>query len=300
MALGILFLLIANFVGGAILPLFIKLGVNEVPPITFTTLRFIIAFLITLPIFIKYLGFKTIKQNTKWVFINSVFFTLNVGLFSVGIQYTNVIIGQILYAFVPIIVAFLSYFLLKERITRYEVVGSIIAFSGLLFLLSQSFGGQENIFGRPLGNLIIMAAVISWAFYIILSRKISYSSSQISISFANFSVAAVMLSVLIPFDLQVRPFSASEISPLGIISLFAVGIASVVFIFLLQAGIKRTSAFIASLFTYVGPLSAAVTAVPFLGEKITINLVLGGLLILLGVFLATTYSQIQKYIKLKI
>lgn len=296
MTLGIISLIIANFAGGAIIPLFIKLGVGEMPPIAFTVLRFIIAFLIILPVYLKHQSFKIDKQNFKWVFITSVFFTINVGLYSVGIQFTNVIISQILYAFVPIIVAILGHFLLKEKVVKHEAIGSVIAFSGLVFLISQSFGGQQNTFGNPLGNLIILVAVVSWSFYIILSRKIANSSSQVSMTLSNFLVASVMLSVLVPFELKARLFSLSDISLLGIISLLIVAISSVVFINLLQAGIKRTDAFIASLFTYIGPLSAAITAVPFLGEKITINLILGGVLILFGVFYAVSYLQLKKYL----
>ncbi|MBI2337772.1 DMT family transporter [Candidatus Daviesbacteria bacterium] len=294
MTIGIISLFIANFVGGAIIPLFVKLGVGEMPPVLFTVLRFSIAFLILLPIYLKHQSLKINRQNFKWIFITSIFFTINVGLYSIGIQYTNVIISQILYAFVPVIVAFLGHFLLKERITKHEAIGSAVAFLGLVFLISQSFGEQIT-FGRPLGNIIIMVGVISWSFYIILSRKITNSSSRVSMTLSNFLIAAVMLSILLPFEYKIRPFSLSEISSLGIISVLIVAVASVAFINLLQVGIKRTDAFIASLFSYIGPLSASITAVPFLGEKITLNLILGGILIIFGVFYAVSYLQLKKY-----
>ncbi|MCL4365918.1 DMT family transporter [Patescibacteria group bacterium] len=300
MAFGIVSLLIANLVGGALTPMFIKLGVREIPPITFTAFRFIIAFLITLPLYLKHPGLKITKKNFKWVLIDSVFFTVNVALFSIGIQYTGVVMSQVLYALVPIIVAFLGHFLLKERITKNNAIGSIIAFSGLLFLISQSFSGQPGTFGTPLGNLLIMLAVLSWSCYYIVSRKITHTYSQVSISFANFLTSAIILSALIPFELKIRSFSLADISGLGVISLLVVGIfSSVICINLIQIGIKKIGTFITSLFGYIGPLAAAVTAVPFLGEKITFNLILGGLLIIFGVFYATAYSKLQKTTAIK-
>lgn len=300
MTSGILALFIANFVGGAITGMFVKLGVGEIPPITFTALRFAIASLVILPIYLKHPGLKITRKNVKWVLLDSVFFTTNVALFSIGIQYTGVVISQIIYSSSPIIVAFLAYFFLKERITKHKAIGSFIALAGLLFLLSQSFTGHQNAFGKPLGNLIIMVAVFFWAAYVLLSRKITHSYSQISISFVNFLTSAVLLSFLIPFELRVRPFSISNISTLGIVSLLIVGIfSSAIFYFLIQVGIRRTSAFVSSLFSYVAPLAAAITAVPFLGEKITINLVIGGILIIFGVFYATTFTQFKRYITMR-
>jgi drug/metabolite transporter (DMT)-like permease len=63
-------------------------------------------------------------------------------------------------------------------------------------------------------------------------------------------------------------------------------------LFLTQYGIKHTNAFLGSVFLYLGPLFAAVTAIPLLGEQVTTNLIIGGVLILGGVFYATTSAQI--------
>jgi len=76
-----------------------------------------------------------------------------------------------------------------------------------------------------------------------------------------------------------------------------VGIGSVAQYVALQVGVKRTNAFIASLFQYVAPFIATSAAIPLLGEKVTWELVVGGILILLGVFIATTFGQVKEYIK---
>lgn len=268
MGLGILALFLANFLGGGLTPVFIKIGVAEIPPLTFTALRFILATLIFLPVYLQHSGIKISQKNFKWVLLNSIFFTINVGLFSIGIQYTNVVISQILYTLVPVIVAFLAHFLLKEKITVNKAIGSSIAFLGVIFLISQSFN-QQNIFGKPLGNLIILTAVFSWSAYYAISRKISSAYSQISISFANFLTSAILLSFLIPFELMIRPFNLFDVKPTGLTSLLVVSFASsVIFINLLQIGIKKCGAFIASLFSYFGPFSAALIAVPFLEKKL--------------------------------
>jgi len=191
----------------------------------------------------------------------------------------------------------LGYFFFNEKITINQIIGSGISFFGILFLISQSFN-QQDIFGKPLGNLILLVAVFFWASYFAISKKIADDYSQISISFVNFLVSAVLLSLLVPFELSTRPFSLFNISTIGLISLVIVGLfSSIIYINLIQVGIKKTGAFVASLFTYLVPLFAALTAVPILGEKITINLILGGILIIFGVFYATSYTGLLKLIK---
>lgn len=295
MGFGILALFIANFAGGAVTPLFVKLGVGEIPPVTYTVLRFLIALIAILPFFLIQKGPKFDRQSIKLILLNSLVFSVNVVLFSIGIQYTGVVMSQILYAFVPIIVAFLAHFLLDEKITRNKLFGSSIAFVGLVFLIDQSITGQQDIFGKPLGNFIIMIGVLLWSFYITLSKKITKRNSEISLSTANFFTAVVVLSMLVPFELSAKSFSISHISGLGLTSLLITGIFSSAFVFtLIQVGIKRVGAFIASLFMYLGPLAAAITAVPFLNEKITLNLGIGAFLILFGVFYATTYGKLRQ------
>lgn len=295
MALGILFLFIANFAGGAITPLFVKLGVAETPPITYTVLRFFISTLVILPFYLSQKKSKLEGKNLKLILLNSAFFTLNVGLFSEGVHYTSAVMSQLLYSFVPIIVAFLAHAILRERITRNKLIGSLVAFTGLLFLFEQSFVTQQEVLGKPLGNLIIIAGVLSWSFYFVFSKKATAVTSPVTLLFVNFLMSTVFWSFLIPFELKGSSFSIFNISQFGLISLLVTSIfSSVIVMNLLQVGIKKTSAFIGSLFNYITPLATALTAVPFLGEKITLNLILGSSLILFGVFYATTYSKLLK------
>jgi drug/metabolite transporter (DMT)-like permease len=75
--------------------------------------------------------------------------------------------------------------------------------------------------------------------------------------------------------------------------------ASVIQYFFLQLGIKKTSAFTASMFQYVGPVFAGLISVPLLHEKPSMLFLIGGLIIIFGVFYATTFDNLLKYLKKK-
>jgi drug/metabolite transporter (DMT)-like permease len=296
MALGIFFLLIASFIGAALSPIFVKLGVREIPPITFTALRFLIAAAIFLPIFLRQKDLRLQKKDILILTSQSLFFFFNVLLFSFAIQYTTVIMSQILYACVPIFVGFLAYVILKERLSKNKIIGGGVALLGISLLLFQSLSTQETItFGSPWGNLLGLGAVISWSIYMVLSKKLTHTYSPVTTSFFSFLTSAILLFLLVPMELFFHPLVLSNITSVGIISLLGAGIiSSAIMFFLIQVGIKRTTALTASLFQYTAPFFAAVTAIPILGEQPTPFLIVGGMLILGGVFYATTYTDLRK------
>lgn len=302
MTLGIISLLVANFIGGALSPIFVKLGVKEVPPLTFTAARFILAAIFIFPFYIRQKHSKLGLRESRLIFLNTLFFAANVALFSIAIQFTTVIMSQIIYTFVPILVGVFSILFLNEKISKNKIIGSAVAFLGLVFLISQSISKTETIsLGTPLGNALTCIAASSWAAYLVLSKKIHQNYSSITISFTGFISTAVILAFLIPFELSIRPLNLELITLTGIISLFGVALfSSVIMIYLLQTGIKISGAFIAALFGYTAPFFGIISAIPILSEKLTPELIIGGILIIFGVFYATTFSQARKYIKSKL
>lgn len=293
---GLAALAIANLLGSGLSPLFIKLGIREIPPLVFTALRFILAAIIFLPFYLRQISKKLSLKDFLLLSLQSIFFAGNVGFFSIGIQFTSAIMSQTLYTFLPIFVGVLSYFTLKERFSKAKIIGSAVALLGVSFLIQQSILKADILsLGTLLGNVIVLCAVMSYSGYITLSQKLTKIYSPVTTSFFNFAITAILLTAIIPFELTINPIILNKITIIGIVSLLGVSIfGSAISFFLVQVGIKKTSAFTASLFQYTGPLSAAITAIPILGEKPTFSMVAGGILIIIGVFYATTWQYIKK------
>lgn len=295
---GLLLLLIANFIGGALNPLFVKFGISQFPPITFTALRFLIATAVFYPVYAKK-KIKLTKADRKQLFFFSMFFALNGGLYAVGLQYTTILVSQVLYTAVPVLVAVISYFSLKEKFTPYKIIGLIIAFTGIIFMIYESAQKDKAVsFGSVQGNIIILGAIISWSIYLIFSKKLTQKFPPTTTSFYSFFGAAVLFLAISPLEMIFHPLVLGKIDSAGLASLLGVGIISSALMFsLVQFGIQKTSPFTASLLQYLGPVFSALTAVPFAHEKISINLVFGGLSIVTGVFIATTYPYIKSMLQ---
>lgn len=210
--------------------------------------------------------------------------------------------SQILYTLIPVLVGILSYFLLKEHFTLHKLFGSVIALSGVLLLIQQSITAQKTLtFGTFFGNMIILVAVFMWSFYIIFSKNLTKTYTPETTSFFSFIITTVLLFVISPIEWFFHPFVIDRITVIGLGSLFGVAIfSSAIMFYLKQIGIHRTTAFTASLFQYMAPLFASLTAIPILKEQPTIVLIIGGAFIIVGVFYATTFDTMKKYIKLPV
>lgn len=290
---GILALLLNSFISGALSPLFVRLGTSEIPVFLFTSIRFLIASVVFLPFVLSVK--KIDKKHRKSLFFYSLFFSGNAIFFGLGLQFTTVLVSQVLYATVPIFTGIFSYLLIKERFSLSKILGAILALIGVLFIFYQSAQMNDSFsLGTPLGNIIILAGVICWSFYLVFTKKLTKIYSPAVTSFTSYIITFLLATLIIPFELLWVQFSVLDVTTMGLGSLVGVGVISSAFSFyLIQYGVKKTTAFTASLFFYLSPLFSSLTAVSILHEKITFELVLGCVLILIGVFLATTYGFLK-------
>lgn len=288
------------FAGSTIVPITTKIGLQFSAPLVFIFFRFLFATIIFFPFFyFSSKKQKLYKDDYKKFIIVSAFLFINVTFFTIGVQFTTALMSQILYMSTPIVVGIFGNWFLQEKLTREKIVGLFIAMCGVGFLLYQSIYKQTTLtFGTFLGNSIILIGVLGYSGWILYSRSIinskKYNSSQVA--FFTFFFITLYLTILLPFQQNIAASPVHFISSRGIIDAVYVSIGSIVLYFFMQLGIKKTSAFTASLFQYLGPFFTAAVSMPILHEKPTITLIIGGLLVVLGVFYATTYPYIRKRI----
>lgn len=290
--------LLASIIGGSNAAL-VKFTVGQFPPVILVVFRSMLAALMILPfIYFTKSAFK-IKDKKAYLFLANFLFAANWLLFATGIQYTSVIMSQIIYIPTALIVAILGYLFLKEKLSQNQVLGLVLTLAGMSILIWGSARSQDILsFGKPLGNFLIILGLLSWSIYTIVSRKISSIYSPLTITFYNFLLTAIFASLLIPFLLRNQEFVPANVTFGGILGLVSIAFFnSVLFFWLYQWVIGKTSAFISSLILYATPIIAAFTGIIFFGEKLTASLILASTLIVLGVFLATSYRVLKINLK---
>jgi drug/metabolite transporter (DMT)-like permease len=268
-------------------PVTTKLLYHFFEPIPLAFLRFLIASIIILPVFFLQKN-KSLFYEIKKLWPYTIFSSLNILFFAIGIARTTVDSAVALYCGVPLLTAAISYFFLKERFSKMKLIGILTGFLGISLIIILPFFQKGIKTGDLTGNLLVLIATFSWTIYGILSKRIiEKGSSPVSIATVSFIVSLVLFLVMSPFVAK-----SNFITPLfNLNNLFLLlilgGIATTGSYLLMQVAIKNTSITIASLNQYLQPVFAIILAAIFLGERITGEFLFGMVLVFAGIFIAT-------------
>jgi len=268
-------------------PILTKLLYSSFEPMPLGFLRFLIATIFILPFFFiqrKESLFKAIRVIWPYTILG----TINILLFYLGLVRTTADSSVIIYCDVPLITAVLSYFLIKERLSKSKQIGILIGFLGTFFVVILPLLPKGIKTGDLIGNLLIVIATFMWAAYGISSKKIIEKGySPISVATVSFIVSTVVFLIISPFvaktNFIIPIFSINNL----ILLLLLGGIATVGSNVLMQWCVKHTSATITFLYQYIQPVFTIIFAAIILGEKITGGFLIGAILVLAGVFIAT-------------
>jgi drug/metabolite transporter (DMT)-like permease len=168
----------------------------------------------------------------------------------------------------------------QERGTRRQTAGLLLGFVGIAILL-----GVWDLDGLDaVGALAMIAATACYGFGTAWMRARFTSSdlSGASLSFVQVAMAGLLLAPLLPLGgapQQVLPESVVALVGLGVLG---TGVAYVLFWRVVRAAGATTGATI----TYLIPLVSTALGIVVLGEPLTWNEPVGGLVVLLGVALA--------------
>ncbi len=295
MLYGLLVLFIAQLLGNTVVPIGTKIAAPVTGEITFMFFRFLITALVLYFILVSTRTSIFKKNNYRQYALLGFMVGTNIFLFTYGIHYTTIIMGSLIYAITPIFVGIAGHFFLRERLDASKILGLILSLIGLFILIGRSLSGiNDNAYGQPLGNILIFIAMVSYAYYIFYSRKVlkTENTSAIHTTFWTFIFVTVYMLLIFSTGLLSGYVALSSIPAFGMWGFIIVGVGSALQYYLLHLGIKHTTAFISSIFQYIGPLIAASVSIPLLSEQLTPQLIIGGILILTGVFLSTTNKKI--------
>jgi drug/metabolite transporter (DMT)-like permease len=184
----------------------------------------------------------------------------------------------------PLAIAVLAFLFLRERIGRGDVVGITVATAGLLVLVSR--GRLTDLeWLRSRGDWLVLASAFTWAAYTVATRDLVRRRHPLAVTFVILLVAAAITATLCVFAADFTRVRA--LSPRGIAAALYLGIPGLAIgQWFWQEGIARLGATRAGVYLYVEPLATLALAVPLLGEPFGPFILLGGTLILAGVYFA--------------
>jgi drug/metabolite transporter (DMT)-like permease len=264
--------------------LFVKVIIEEIPPLTLAAVR------ISLAGVILYGVLRSQRQHLPkfgaiWGHFALTGLTLNAlpyALSSWGAQYIDSGLAAILISTEPLFVIILAHFYTRDdRLTLSKIIGVTVGFLGatLLFAPASLAGLQAT---TTLGLVAVVLTALSYAIGVVYAKQKLTGLPPLITPTAQLLTAAVYLLPLAVIAEQPYTLSMPSWPTLG--SLLALAIVCTALTFVLYFRIMdRASATHLSLVTYLVPIVGVILGVVVLGEQPGWNALAGCALILVGV-----------------
>jgi len=261
----------------------IKVGLGSLPPLFFAGIRFVIAWglLLTYALAMR-IEFPSDKATWRvMLFLGLTQITLPYALVFWGEQYVTAGLSAVLFATVPFFVALFAHFVIpNERLNAWKLAGILVSFIGVTIIFSRELMFTDNSFW---GGLALILGAGSAGCANVVGKKYSQSINPIVNVVVQMGVGALLLMVGgILLERKVT-MSFNQTSILAVLYLAVAGSAfAFVALYWLFTRMEVTRV---CLFTFITPIVAVILGWLILGEKMDLNVALGGSLILVGVIL---------------
>jgi len=256
-----------------------------IPPFSLLTSRLALG-IITLFI-IAFLQKKlTISKKQFWniIWVGFIGYGISLGFQFVGTDLSTAANGSLVTSATPAFVLIFAALILGEKITRQRFIALLIASLGVIAVIDPRTAQLDS--SLFWGNISLVAAALTWALYSVLVRKVTRGVDVLTVSLIAF-VGGLPTSIA---------FSAWEISTQGIGEITFGIIAGILFLgiiatalamYLWNTAFAILDASLASLTFFAQPVVGTVLGAIFLGEIITPLFLFGGLLIGIGLVIAS-------------
>jgi len=271
----------------------IKIAVGQISPVSVIWARFLIG--MTVLGIIAYqrgeLGIPSWKNGFDFLLLGFLGITLHQWLQSNGLTTSEAATTAWIVSTTPVFMAMLGWVFLKERFDWGVAAGILLATLGVLLVVGKGkFDGLfSGSFGQP-GDILILLSAPNWAIYSVMSRPALKRFSALKVTFYSMLFGWLLTSIQFFYTGGWADFSRLDTA--GWASIFFLGFfcSALAYIFY-NDGLQILSASQVGAFLYLEPLVATLIAAVILDERIVLASIVGGILILLGVYIVNQKSE---------
>jgi drug/metabolite transporter (DMT)-like permease len=280
---GVLAALLSSALGGVAAGA-TRFVVADVDPLTLGALRFCGGFLLLLPIVLVLR--QPWPRGRDWIGValfGLLYFCAYQVLYNAAFIATTAARGSMVgstLAFITMVVAALAG---VEQLSRRKITGVLVATGGVALALATGLADAPP--GAWRGDLMMLAGIFCWACHSVWSRPFIQRSSPLTFVTAGMGIGAACLLALalIRGGLETTArFGPAQWIAVSYLAIFGGAIAFYLWIFALQ---RATPTRVASTIA-VHPISASIVAAAVMAEPIGLNLAVGVVAVLAGIWIA--------------
>lgn len=265
-------------------------GVHEdVPPMGLSFWRTLLGLLIILPFTWREIGASAPIIRANWKILCALGFLLIVGgnaILFLSLQFTIAINAGVINSVEPVMILIVAWLLFRDRVSAFQMVGVVISLVGVITLIGRGSIETLMAFDFNRGDLLVVLAYLSWAFYAVLLRKTPKGLSHTVVLALILATGSLFLLPLYLVEAAFFRPTVPNLTTITSILILAV-FSSVVSVLCWNRGIAAVGSGRAALFIHLIPAFTVIMAILFLGEAFEIFHGAGLVLIGLGIYLAT-------------
>lgn len=207
------------------------------------------------------------------------------GLFINGLAYTRAGTAALMVAASPAVIAIVGRAFGVERITPRAVSGILISFVGIAIVVlgsaTANTGGDSH---HVMGDMLILASVVAWAFYTTFMRPYTHRIEGLHI--AGWTLLGGTLPILLVAAPALQRTDIGAITPLtwGAVLYSGIGAIGLAYLFWYR-GVRVIGSTRTSMFAQLQPAIALIAAWPLLGERPTVWQIVGSVGVMGGLLL---------------
>lgn len=267
-------------------PIFAKVSVAEISPISLGFIRFgaaAIFFLITLLIRKGNLRFEK-KEYPKLILLGLLCIPVNQFFFLTGIRHSYASHSGVIYSLNPVFAYLIAISLKNEKFYFSKLIAIILTIVGVFFVFYDgltSTRADSDVLG---GDTLLLFAVLSFSLYLALGKGLIEKYGALKVSTFVFLTGSVLYIPLFLYDYH--NLELSKLTIYGITGyLYLTVIVAYLAYFAWYYALKSISISKITTMSNLSPLLTVFFSVIFLGEKPSAFLIIGGIIAIIGVII---------------
>ncbi len=255
--------------------MFIKIATPELGPIALVNIRLAVAGLIFIPFLLQQKYSKHFRSNLKNILVLSVINTaLPFSLFAYASLESSSNMLSILNGTTAIMAVVISTIWLKIRLNFFQIMGVFIGLFGIVVLAN-----PDNVYISMKATIFCLSAAFCYALSANYIQKFAYKTNTIVLIGWSLVIASVLLLPITFFNLPSQLPSKNVIFSILWLGVISTGVAFLGYVRL----IEKVGAVKTATVAYFIPVFGVIWGYVFLGEPITLQILIGMILILIGI-----------------
>ncbi|MBO1579288.1 DMT family transporter [Bacillus sp. XF8] len=294
----VLMLLVPLFWGGSFATA--EHVITEIPPLVAATIRFALAGVILVAIVLvkSEWNMSVLSRNWKGLLFVSLtgIFGYN-AFFFMGLHYTSTMNGSLIIATMPVFVTMGAILFFKETWSVKIAISLILSLIGVIIVITK--GSLHTLISLSFnkGDLLFIAALACGVLYSLTGKAVMKGVSPLLTTMGMTVIGAVFLAGLSVFEGGWEKVPALSIQG-WLEMLYMVVCGTLIGYIVFNKGVEEIGASKASMYLNITPIVATLIAVVLYKATITWQQLLGMVIVLAGVYIATVQTSKNKNMSL--